>query len=212
MAPPVEANLINYLWPLLIVVSLPGVRAGAPAFPAPCRSGDPRPGRRRADRDGRAAGLPVAIPAGLRAGRRGGLHLGQLFAAERKDQVLPQRRHRAVLSLLGGPLPCHALSFRAPLHDPGEGSSAPGDPRRRSDGGGLLSLECRSQERGPACHRILRLSHAHALVSPADPGRQWQNHRGDRRGHGTDHWRLGGRLHRWRATRRGCARRRSPTR
>ena len=51
LAPPVEANLVNYLWPLLIVVLAPAMRMlSAPlppisteAFPLPCRKSLPSP-------------------------------------------------------------------------------------------------------------------------------------------------------------------------
>jgi hypothetical protein len=98
LAPPVSANLVNYLWPLLMVVLapviLPGVRlstvhvlaallgfAGAAVV---ILGGD------RSVALGHGGGKPLGLP----AGRRGGLHLVELLIVEQAGGGLSNRRHR----------------------------------------------------------------------------------------------------------------------
>ena len=80
-APPVEANLVNYLWPLLIVVLaplfLPGVRCGRCTW---SRRSPASPARR--SRSSARRGVDRRLGLGLPAGAGLGLHLGQLFAAD----------------------------------------------------------------------------------------------------------------------------------
>jgi hypothetical protein len=80
-APPVEANLVNYLWPLFIVVLAPVVLPGVALRCAACAGGPAGVWRRSDCHRGRAlaerhAGLGLPARAG------GGVHLGHLFAAD----------------------------------------------------------------------------------------------------------------------------------
>ena len=104
LAPPVEANLVNYLWPLLIVVLapvfLPGVtlRAGhvAAALPAsPARRSSPPSGS-----PGLGAGTEAA-QCSATPGARLGPHLGDLFARDAPVRPAPDRGNRAVCAVSG---------------------------------------------------------------------------------------------------------------
>ena len=114
-APPVEANLVNYLWPLLIVVLAPVLLPGMRLRPAHALAA--------------VAGFAGAAIAILGAGRcrrwrlglglparaRLGVHLGELFAADAPRAGVSDRRHRPVRAGLGravAAVPCLAGACR----------------------------------------------------------------------------------------------------
>ena len=121
LAPPAEANLVNYLWPLLIVLlsaPLAGERLGWPhlvgallgfagvvllAF-------------------GRGVSFTGSLCAGLRAGAGLRLHLVALFGAVAPLRRDADRRHRGVLHGIGAPCRWSAISCS---------SARCGRPRRR---------------------------------------------------------------------------------
>ena len=101
LAPPAEAQLVSYLWPVLIVLLsalLPGERLAR----ASRRRRADRACRHRAAVRGRGISLRQCASAGLRRGLRRGLHLGDLFGRLAPLCRCAERRGRGVLSCDGG--------------------------------------------------------------------------------------------------------------
>ena len=111
-APPVEANLVNYLWPLLIVVLAPVLLPGMTLGPVHVGGGAGRLRRRGASRSARHGGVGRRRARGLMLGRGIGVHLGQLFAARRGECRRSRPRRSACSALASGllALVCHALA------------------------------------------------------------------------------------------------------
>jgi hypothetical protein len=108
LAPPLEANLVNYLWPLLIVLLTPLVLPGWTLDAAPRRRGDRRlRGRGARDRRG-AGGDRCARRHGLFARRRLGADVGAVFAADAARgavRVVGDRRVRGGVGRAGAAMP-----------------------------------------------------------------------------------------------------------
>ena len=91
LAPAVEVNLINYLWPLLIVVLSPLLLKGYRLRPNHVIGALLGVGRGWVDRHGGKSQPGDALPAGLPAGGWGGADLGGLFVADQTPSAVPNR-------------------------------------------------------------------------------------------------------------------------
>jgi hypothetical protein len=192
-APPVEANLVNYLWPLLMVVLAPVLLPGMTLRPVHLVAGllgfagaaAAILGARRRQR------LPVlGLPA--RAGL--GLHLGQLLARTKRVAGLPDLGDRPVRAgfrcALAG-LPRRARTVRGAV---GARLAAARAVRPRPAGRGLLPVghgaqaRRRAPDRHPELHHAARLDRAAAARDrPAADldhrARGRAHHLGGRHGH-----------------------------
>ena len=172
LAPPAEAGLVNYLWPLLIVL----FSAGAPrpaAEPRPRRGRASRlRGRRRARVRARLAPGAARGPCRIRLRLRGGVHLGGVFRA-----VAPRRRgcrrmpSRAFVSRPRSSASSVTSRGKRPCGQVARRMDRSRRERARPGGGGVLPVGRRHEARRRAAARGGLLRHPGRLDAGADRGR-----------------------------------------
>jgi hypothetical protein len=144
-APPVEANLVNYLWPLLMVVLAPVLLPGVTLRPLHLVAGLLGFAGAAAailGAGGGTGGAHLHALLGLPAGAGLGLRLGQLLAGHEARRGLPDLGHRPVRAGLG----------RAVAHLPRVARTLGGAVGARLAAAGAVRP-------GPAGRRLFRVGH-----------------------------------------------------